>query len=130
MARGARLLTGDWPAAEDLLEQTVTEALRTWRTLEDAGDVATRLRQWLVARYLDGHRSARVAVPLVAGASLSAGLRVLSAEDRAIVVSRYYLDLSAAEIAEVLDADPEQVAATAARLLEDLRTGAELGRDG
>ena len=57
-------------------------------------------------------------------ASLVAGLRVLSAEDRAVVVSRYYLGLSAAEIGEVLDVDAEDVDATAVSVLAALRRGA------
>ena len=50
-----------------------------------------------------------------------AGRRVLSAEDRSVVVLRYYLGLSAAEIGETLDIDAEDVDAVAVSVLAALR---------
>jgi RNA polymerase sigma-70 factor, ECF subfamily len=130
LLRAARLLTGDWTTAEDLLQDTFAWALRTWRSLAHSGTAPVQVRQQLVARYLATADPGRQAVPLVRrGLSFGAALEQLSAKDRAMVVARYYLDLSAAEIAEVLDLDAEDVDASAVRLLATLRESIEVGGD-
>jgi RNA polymerase sigma factor (sigma-70 family) len=48
-------------------------------------------------------------------------LAALDPEERAVLVSRYYLDLSAAEIGEVLGVDADEVGTTAARAIAALR---------
>ncbi|MEN3361014.1 MAG: hypothetical protein V7637_4996 [Mycobacteriales bacterium] len=51
------------------------------------------------------------------------GLAELSAEDRAVVVSRYYVGLSTTEIGEILGVDADEVAEVAARAYATLRRG-------
>jgi len=187
LLRAARLLTGDWATAEDLLQDTFAWALGTWQSLAGSGTAPLRVRQRMVSVYLAASDAAAaeqdeqdagdeeydgdpdedldadpaddpaaddpdggggggyagdepgsggtwsgaadwgdeptVAQQAPESASLVAGLRVLSPEDRAIVVSRYYLGLSAAEIGEVLDIDAEDVDATAVSILASLRRG-------
>jgi hypothetical protein len=54
------------------------------------------------------------------GTALVASLSTLDPEGRALVVSRYYLGLSAAEIGEILGDDAEEVTIAAARLRSGL----------
>jgi DNA-directed RNA polymerase specialized sigma24 family protein len=148
LLRAARLLTGDWESAEDLLRDTLAWALAEWPRLA-AGDGAPLLvRQRLIADFLDRYRAApaedadaaedwdadtgkegpAAAAPSTAGAAQRGGgqgfdaiAAELLSEDRALLVCRYYLDLSAAEIGEVLDIDVEEVATRSARLLAAVR---------
>lgn len=175
LLRAARLLTGDWAEAEDLLRDTFAWALGDWLSLAGSGTAPLRVRQRLVSVYLadaaaaerdqddeleeydddpdlrelgidePGPERAGEDVPGPGGMrtetadgedvssalpeppkspSLVAGLRVLSPEDRSVVVSRYYLGLSAAEIGEILEIDAEDVDATAVSVLAALRRGA------
>ena len=71
-----------------------------------------------------------MAVPLGRRALPSgASLEQLSAKDRAMLVARYYLDLSAAEIAEIVGSDAEDVDAITVRVLAGLRGSIEVGED-
>jgi len=131
LLRAARLLTGDWERAEDLLQDTLAWTLSAWETLSREPAAPLRVRQRLVAAYLDGDGSAgaedeeadldeEAPVP-PARRQLVDSLADLEPEDRAVLVSRYYLGLSATEIGEVLGTDAEDVAATAAQALATLR---------
>jgi RNA polymerase sigma factor (sigma-70 family) len=131
LLRAARLLTGDWDRAEELLQDTLAWTLSAWQTLDGEGAAPLRVRQRLVAAYLagDGPADPRDAEPDVdeerpvprAHRQLVDSLADLTAEDRAVLVSRYYLGLSAAEIGEVLGTDAGEVAATAAQAMASLR---------
>jgi DNA-directed RNA polymerase specialized sigma24 family protein len=140
LLRAARLLTGDWAAANQLMDETVGWALTERPPLTGNRGAGVRVRQRMVSAYVADARagagSARTGMTRVAEEpsethstpetpSLLAGLAVLSAEHRAIVVARYYLALSAAEIAEVLDLDDEHVRRTAAGLVKALQEKAE-----
>jgi DNA-directed RNA polymerase specialized sigma24 family protein len=131
LLRAARLLTGDWERAEELLQDTLAWTLSAWETLSGERAAPLRVRQRLVAAYLDGGGAADAedagadlddepSVP-PARRQLVDSLADLDAEDRAVLFSRYYLGLSAAEIGDVLGTDAEEVAATAAQALADLR---------
>jgi DNA-directed RNA polymerase specialized sigma24 family protein len=54
LLRAARLLTGDWEQAEDLLQSTLAWMLSAWQTLGGEPAAPLRLRQRLVAAYLEG----------------------------------------------------------------------------
>jgi RNA polymerase sigma factor (sigma-70 family) len=131
LLRAARLLTGDWDRAEDLLQETLAWTLTAWDALSRQPAAPLRVRQRLVAAYLDGDGPAggedaeadpdeEPPVP-PARRQLVDSLADLEPEDRAVLVSRYYLGLSPAEIGEVLGTDAEEVAATAAQALATLR---------
>jgi DNA-directed RNA polymerase specialized sigma24 family protein len=140
LLRAARLLTGDWPAAEQLLRDTLVWAVGAWQSLAASGAAPVRLRQRMISAYLadsspgqdfaqeedeaaDLLRAGDLSKPhsIPPPASFEEGLSVLSPEDRVIVVSRYYLSLSAAEIGEVLDVADEEVDAIAVSVLAELR---------
>jgi DNA-directed RNA polymerase specialized sigma24 family protein len=144
LLRAARLLTGDWARAEDLLRETLIWALTEWRTLADEGAAPLRVRQRLVAMYLsaDGATADEAVLedaaegagsldglprpvyarpPSSAGPMLVDTLGDLEPEDRAVLVSRYYLGLSAAEIGEVLGVDVWEVEGIAAQAVARVR---------
>jgi hypothetical protein len=118
LLRAARLLTGDWAAGETLLRGTLAWALAGWDVLAADEDPGVRLQQRLVASYLAGADTAG-AVP-VDGSGLVPALATLDPEDRALVVAHYYLELTAAEVAEILGADAADVSDSAARILSEL----------
>jgi DNA-directed RNA polymerase specialized sigma24 family protein len=126
LLRAARLLTGDWERAEHLLRDTLAWALAGWEVLAAEEVAALRIQQRLIADFLSGQADTEPP-PAPVGAdgqqALVEALAGLPAEDRAVVVSRYYLGLSAPEIGEILGAEAEQVSAVAARALAVLRRG-------
>jgi RNA polymerase sigma-70 factor (sigma-E family) len=116
--RAAVLLTGDWHAAEDLVQTCLVKLYRAWPTLDAGVDLDAYLRRMLVntnrswwrARW---RREAPVAtVPDRAGedgqdaydraATVRQALRALPARQRAVLVLRFYEDLPVAEVADLL----------------------------
>jgi RNA polymerase sigma factor (sigma-70 family) len=134
LLRAARLLTGDWERAESLLRDTLAWALAAWEMLADDAVAGLRLQQRLIADFL-ASLSAPVDTPAGAPAdaeprasttdrpALVEALAGLPPEDRAVVVSRYYLGLSAVEIGEILGVEADEVSLVAARALATLRLG-------
>ncbi len=165
LLRAARLLTGDWRRAESLLRETLAWTLNAWQVLGNEGGAPLRVRQQLVASYLeraqargpgsgwsrsvdrlagtadraptaavrangagpaepgrpDGRRTAGPDGRPVRVAGLLDALSSLQPRDRAVVVSRHYLGLSAAEIGEALGLASADVSATAERALDALQ---------
>jgi DNA-directed RNA polymerase specialized sigma24 family protein len=154
LLRAARLLTGDWDRAEELLRDTLAWTLTAWQSLGADDAAPLRVRQRLVTTYLEtepgpdpateqsesdgadgddgaddeqnGEGGEQVGYlngserPLRRPALVDS-LAGLAAEDRAVVVSRYYLGLSAGEIGEILGLDAEEISAAAAHALTVLR---------
>jgi RNA polymerase sigma-70 factor (sigma-E family) len=140
LLRTACLLTaGDRQAAEDLVQTALAQAyVAWWRIRESAAREAyvrriltraairrTRRRAWraeeLMAEPPDdpvGDESDPVDVRL----SVWPLLRALPARQRAVVVLRYYEDLSEAQIADALGCSPGTVKSHASRALATLRS--------
>jgi RNA polymerase sigma-70 factor (sigma-E family) len=135
----AVLLTGDWHAAEDLVQASLVKLYRAWPGVDQAdGDPDAYLRRimintqrsWWRARW---RREAPVAVlPDSSGGgddadqralavSIRQALRRLSPRQRAVLVLRYYEDLPEAEIASLLGCSAGTVKAHAHRGLRSLR---------
>jgi RNA polymerase sigma-70 factor (sigma-E family) len=131
--RVAVLLTGDWHAAEDLVQASLVKLYRAWPGVDQAdGDPDAYLRRimintqrsWWRARW---RREAPVAVlPDSSGGgddadqralavSIRQALRRLSPRQRAVLVLRYYEDLPEAEIASLLGCSAGTVKAHAHR---------------
>ncbi|MGW1030245.1 SigE family RNA polymerase sigma factor [Streptomyces sp. NPDC002577] len=139
LVRTAYLLTGDVHHAEDLTQTALAKAYRSWRRVSRSDSPEAYVRRMLVSCNSDRFRKRRVtealtaAPPEVAGrdeavswaderSALLAALAELPPRQRAVVVMRYWEDLSEAEVAEVLGCSPGTVKSQASKGLAKLRT--------
>ncbi|OIJ64902.1 SigE family RNA polymerase sigma factor [Streptomyces mangrovisoli] len=145
LVRTAYLLTGDAHHAEDLTQTALTKAYRSWRRVARTDNPEAYVRRMLVSCNSDRFRKRRVQEALTAappeppaadgdvgriaerGALLGA-LAQLPPRQRAVVVMRYWEDLSEAEVAEVLGCSPGTVKSQASKGLAKLRALPGLAR--
>jgi len=137
MHRAALLLCGgDHHLAEDLTQATYTKVFLAWTRVSRAEDPVAYSRSVLTRTYLSHRRLRRSSerptgsLPDPPEASLGdhaarldlmGALRLLSAQDRAVLVLRYWLDLDAAHTAEILGIGETAVRQRARRALTRLR---------
>jgi RNA polymerase sigma-70 factor (sigma-E family) len=142
LVRTAFLLTGDRFLAEDLAQTALTRVYASWRRVRRADDVDAYVRRVLVNANAGRFRKRRVAEHLVAvpadgrshlpheplaeRSALMAALAELPARQRAVVVLRYWEDLSEREVAEVLGCSVGTVKSQASKALARLRTSSVL----
>jgi RNA polymerase sigma-70 factor (sigma-E family) len=133
--RTALLLCGDWHLAEDLVQTTLAKAYRSWWRVRRASSPAAYARSILVRSYLSQRRLrgsrelSWQAVPdrsepdpdLALRVTLLAALASLRARDRAVLVLRYWEDMSVAETAAELHLTEGAVRNRAMRALAALR---------
>jgi RNA polymerase sigma-70 factor (sigma-E family) len=141
----AMLLTGYSRAdAEDLLQTVLERAYRRWRRICQTGDPAPYVRRMLVNAAMDRWRLLRrrhelpfapdgapPAVTALAGPDMTAGLAEqdllwralasLPSGQRAVLVLRYYEDLTEAQTAAVLGCTVGSVKSQTSRALSKLR---------
>lgn len=153
LVRAACLLTGDPHAAEDLVQTALVRVWPRWRRISARGDADAYVRTVLMNTFLTSVRRRRwrevIADPGVAEA-LDQGraapapgdavelrlhlwhlLAGLSAGQRAVLVLRYYLDLSEQETAATLGCSVGTVKSQAAKGTARLRSNiAAVARDG
>lgn len=144
LLRTAYLLTGDWGLAEDLLQTALTKTYLAWKRLGEIGAVEPYTRRvlintatsWWRRRWwgerpteqlperpgVDQHQEA------LERDAMWRHLRALPPRQRAVLVLRYYEDLSEAQIAELMEISPGTVKSQAARALATLRTRLEAER--
>jgi RNA polymerase sigma-70 factor (sigma-E family) len=139
LRRTAYLLCRDWHAADDLVSITIAKLYRHWRRVRAAENVDAYARGVLTNAWLDEGRRpwrreratgripdrADPAAPhaaLVERQALLDLLHQLPARRRAVVVLRFYCDLSVEETAHVLGVSTGTVKSQAARGLETLRS--------
>ncbi|MGW4158898.1 SigE family RNA polymerase sigma factor [Streptomyces sp. NPDC004788] len=139
LVRTAQLLTGDFHEAEDLVQTTLAKVYGRWRRVPRA-EIDLYVRRALVNNNLSRLRRKRVAhllTPVLpeplrhayAGhadaveqrTALMGALADLPARQRAVMVLRYWEDLSEQEIATVLDCSIGTVKTHARRGLAALR---------
>ncbi|WP_067500959.1 SigE family RNA polymerase sigma factor [Actinoplanes sp. TFC3] len=142
--RTAYMLCGDAHRADDIVQTTLTALYTHWKRVATADNIDGYVHSILVRRYLDERRLrwSRVRlgeVPVhaaVAGAAdhdiverdaLMTALRALPKGQRAVVVLRYFDDLSVEATAEALKCSVGNVKSQCARGLATLR--AVLGPD-
>ena len=142
LLRTAYLLTGDWHLAEDLLQTALSRAYLAWSRVSVADSPDAYVRRILVNSWAKWWRrrwrgeTPTAAMPETAGpdpyaavddrSSLAAALATLPKRQRAVVVLRYYDDLSEAEIAAVLGCSPGTVKSQASKALAKLRVDPSL----
>jgi RNA polymerase sigma-70 factor (sigma-E family) len=142
LRRLALVLTGDAHAAEDALQAALLTVWRRWERVRAADDMEAYVRTVLVNTVRSEHRRKRpleargVAVPdrgvadrvdaLAERDAVWRGLRRLPPRQRAVLVLRFYEDLTEAQTAEVLGCHVGTVKSQTSRALARLRADAEL----
>jgi RNA polymerase sigma-70 factor (sigma-E family) len=146
--RVAVLLTGDWHAAEDLVQASLVKLYRAWPRLDTGADPDAYLRRvmvnthrsWWRARWRRETPAAAlperscdgdIAERQVLGALVRQALAKLPRQQRAVLVLRYCEDLPEAEVAGLLGCTAGTVKTHAHRGLRTLREllGSEFDRD-
>ncbi|MFC0114414.1 SigE family RNA polymerase sigma factor [Kibdelosporangium aridum] len=136
LRRTAYLLCGDWHLAEDLVQTALMKLYRAWSRVADSPAVDNYARQVLLRCWLDEQRKpwrrrenrdgvvpdrSQVDAPAGISETLLKALLSLAPKQRAVVVLRYCMDLSIAEVATVLKCSEGTVKSQASRGLEALR---------
>ena len=138
LRRTAYLLCRDMYLADDLVSITFTKLYRYWRRAREADNLDAYVRgmltnTWLTERRRPWHRESSVEelpelsvadAPPADRAELLRLLQALPARQRAVVVLRFYCDLSVAQTAETLRITEGAVKSQSARGLAALRVAA------
>ena len=136
LRRMAFLLCGDWHASEDLVQTTLAKVFVSWRKIRRQDAVQAYAARTLVNTYLAGLRLKRSEEILtsklpereIQSPAAETRIVVLNAlatlppKSRAVVVLRYWADLSVDQVAAILGCSPGNVKSQSARALDKLRT--------
>jgi len=136
LSRAAYLLTGDHQAAEDLVQDTYVVLVRRWDK-NGAVDPEAYVRRILYSRFVDGWRRQKLrelpsaTPPDRAGAddadaaadrlTLQGALARLTPAQRAVLVLRFYEDLTEHQTAEALGVSPNTVKSQTRVAIQRLR---------
>jgi RNA polymerase sigma-70 factor (sigma-E family) len=135
LRRTAYLLCRDWDLAADLTQTTLARMFVQWQRITRRDNPHAYARQVLSRAFLDHHRTKRSHEVVTAefgdvpGTNEDSDLRLtlidalgrLPPRDRAIVVLRYWEDLSVESVAEILGLPVGTVTSQSARSLARLR---------
>jgi RNA polymerase sigma-70 factor (sigma-E family) len=141
LRRTAYLLCRDWHTADDVVSIALSKLYRHWPRAREATSLDAYVRgilmhAWLDERRRPWHREEAVADPpgvaaeeaayaaVTDRAGLGALLAALPRRQRAVVILRFYCDLSVAETADLLGCSEGTVKSQAARGLAILRAAA------
>jgi RNA polymerase sigma-70 factor (sigma-E family) len=144
LRRSAYLFCGDWHLAEDLMQSTLIKIYRSWSRVEKDESLGNYSRTVLLRTWLDEKRrpwrrseQSEAIVPerldeargpadsperLWARDLVHKGLLRLPPRQRAVLVLRYFDDLSVAETADVMGCSEGTVKSQTARGLDALRS--------
>ncbi len=143
LLKTAYLITWDAGEAEDLVQECLLKIARRWPRVRRMEHPRAYARRILVNLALDGARGraqrsgeldaapepAQPAIDALGGldqrADLLAALAELPARQRAVLVLRYFNDLTEAQTAELLGCEPGTVKSNASRGLARLRVAFE-----
>jgi RNA polymerase sigma-70 factor (sigma-E family) len=142
LMRASWLLTGDWAAAEDLVQETLPRVWTAWPRVSAADEPDAYVRRMLVNEFLGRRRrrssaelpveqirkqqSADRSVEVDQRLVLAAALRSLPPVKRTVVVLRYFHDLSVVQTAAALGCSTGNVTSQSSRALATLRSSASL----
>ncbi|MEV6973165.1 SigE family RNA polymerase sigma factor [Kitasatospora sp. NPDC093806] len=139
LVRTAYLLTGDHHEAEDVVQATYAKVFRNWSRISRLDEPDAYVHRALVNNNLSRHRRRRVRqllVPVLPDRASPAGgghrdveersvllqaLAELPPRQRAVVVLRYWEDMSENQVADVLGCSAGNVKSQASRGLAKLR---------
>jgi RNA polymerase sigma-70 factor (sigma-E family) len=141
LRRTAYLLCGDWHLADDLTSTVLVKLLRHWKRAEAMEHRDAYVRRMLMSAWLDERRrpwrreSFTDRLPDRAARTVDSDQRLdvlsllagLPPRRRAVLVLRYFCDLSVEETAQALGCSEGTVKSQAARALESLRAGLKEG---
>jgi len=135
-------LTGDQGLAEDLAQTALAKAYASWSRVRRAGDPDAYVRKIMLNANHSRFRKRRVAeslaglapdrgtpAPAATGddhATLMAALRGLPRGQREVVLLRYWMDMTDAEVATALGCSVGNVKSQASRALAKLRSSGAL----
>ncbi|HEU5036931.1 MAG TPA: SigE family RNA polymerase sigma factor [Nocardioides sp.] len=143
--RTAYAVAGDAASAEDALQAAFARVFASWRRISSVDHPEAYVRRMVVNEIIGDRRrgwwrrerptaepdqagaAGRVQSPEVGVAdrqAVWAAVRALPVRQRAVIVLRYYEDLSEREIAEVLGCSPGTVKSQASAALANLRRNA------
>jgi RNA polymerase sigma-70 factor (sigma-E family) len=147
MVRLAYGLTGDQGHAEDVAQAAFARAYASWARVVRTGDPDAYVRRIVINENRNRFRKRRVEESLVGAvpeqlprrgqppdtadtlgdsSALFSALRRLGSRQRAVIVLRYWMDMSEAETAAALNCSVGTVKSQASRALAALRGSAEL----
>lgn len=137
LVRYGILLTADHGHGEDLVQNALVTAYRAWQRLHPHGDPEAYIRRvmtraaWRSARRLWRHELPTTPLPDTPSADaydahdtaqlVLAALRALPAQQRVVLVLRYWGGLSEQQVADQLGCSPGTVKSRASRALAALR---------
>jgi RNA polymerase sigma-70 factor (sigma-E family) len=138
LQRTAWLLTGDWAAAEDLVQTALVRSWPRWERIRRRDDpeiyvrramvntwASWRRRRWWGERPTetvpDAQAAGDMATEVAVRIAVHDALRSLPARQRAVLVLRVFDDLSEVQAAQVLDCAVGTVKSTMARAVARLR---------
>jgi RNA polymerase sigma-70 factor (sigma-E family) len=136
LRRLAYVLTGDGHRADDLVQQTITTLYVKWHRARNADNLDAYVRTMLIRTFIDERRLAWAKVrlfretpepaPVIENGTedrevIRAALRRLPRRQRAVLVLRFFYDLSVDEVARSLDCSPGTVKSHTSRGLTALR---------
>jgi RNA polymerase sigma-70 factor (sigma-E family) len=117
LRRTAYLLCGDWARGDDIVQRALTDVYVRWPKVRAADNVDAYVRTVLVHRFIDERRRpwARVRLlstlpdeagpdpgDLAVGLDLRSALAALPARQRAVLVLRFFCDMSVEQTAQAL----------------------------
>jgi RNA polymerase sigma-70 factor (sigma-E family) len=136
LLRSGWLLTGDWPSAEDLVQTALAAAWPRWASLDQSPELYVRkvmvntFLRWRQRRWNGELPTAKlpemraygdVFAQIDSRAALTAALDRLPARQRAVVVLRYFADLTEVQTAQAMGCSVGAVKSHAAKALARLR---------
>ncbi|GAA2023828.1 SigE family RNA polymerase sigma factor [Catenulispora yoronensis] len=137
LRRSAYLLCGDWHLAEDIVQTAFVNIFRAWRRVRKVDNRLAYARQVVYRCFLDQYRKAKKQVPVVSMEGVAepvtaeardafdgAVLEVLNALPpgaRAVIVLRFWEDLTIEQTAAVLKVTEGTVKSQTSRALAQLR---------
>jgi len=137
LSRAAYLLTGNRDAAEDLVQETYVVMVRQWRRI-DSSNPEPYVRRIMYSRFVDGWRRRRLVELSTATPSETAdpvdesgravdrltmgqALMRLTPRQRAVLVLRFYEDLTEVQVADALGVSTSTVKSQTRVALQRLR---------
>ncbi|GAA0916098.1 SigE family RNA polymerase sigma factor [Virgisporangium aurantiacum] len=151
LRRAAHLLCGDWTRGDDVVQRTLTDVYVKWKRIRQVDNLDAYVRAVLVHRVIDEQRRGWARVRLVdrvpdvggddvrldnvpAEVDVRAALAELSPRQRAVLVLRFFYDMSVEQTADALRCSPGTVKSQTSVALAAMRRRltpslTELGRN-